>query len=47
MAHDVLGAAILVGLVLVGLLAMLGASAVAVGQDTARDDPRAGLNPWR
>ena len=47
MAHEMLGAAILVALIAVGLLSALGASAVAFGHDSGRDDPRAGLSPWR
>ena len=47
MAHDALAAAIILALILVGLLSMLGASAVTFGHDSASDDPRAGLNPWR
>ena len=47
MAHEMLGAAILLALVLIGLLSTLGASAVAFGHDSARYDARGGLNPWR
>ena len=47
MAHEMLAAAILLALVLVGVLSALGASAVAFGHDSASDDPRAGLSPWR
>ena len=47
MAHEMLGAVILLALILVGLLSALGASAVAFGHDSARDDARAGLSPWR
>jgi hypothetical protein len=47
MAHELFGAAILLVLVLVGLLSALGATAVAFGHDSARDDARGGLSPWR
>ena len=47
MSHEMLGVAILMALVLVGILSALGASAVAFGHDSASDDPRAGLSPWR
>ena len=47
MASDHLAAAILLALVLIGLVATLGASALAFGHDSASDDPRAWLSPWR
>jgi hypothetical protein len=47
MASDHLAAAILLALVLIGILSTLGASAMAFGHDSASDDPRAGLSPWR
>jgi hypothetical protein len=47
MLPDPMAAAILLALVVIGLLSAFGATAMTYGHDSRRDDPRAGLSPWR